>query len=84
MRAVDVGNAERATGLDEKRWQASLGPCLERTFATGRFPALATVVRDAAHRDADHLPHRSRLPARRHRSLKVTRGRRTGPVRSRP
>ncbi|MEU1403943.1 TetR/AcrR family transcriptional regulator C-terminal domain-containing protein [Streptomyces sp. NPDC005728] len=27
---------------------------LERTFATGRFPALATVVRDAAHLDADH------------------------------
>ncbi|MEV0912908.1 TetR/AcrR family transcriptional regulator [Streptomyces sp. NPDC049967] len=45
--------AERATGMDEKRWQASLGPYLERTFATGRFPALATVVRDAAHLDAD-------------------------------
>lgn len=45
--------AERATGMDEKRWQAELGPYLERTFATGRFPALATVVRDAAHLDAD-------------------------------
>ncbi len=45
--------AERATGMDEKRWQAALGPYLERTFATGRFPALATVVRDAAHLDAD-------------------------------
>jgi len=39
--------AERATGMDEKRWQAALGPYLERTFATGRFPVLATVVRDA-------------------------------------
>ncbi|MFG2599358.1 TetR/AcrR family transcriptional regulator [Streptomyces sp. NPDC048462] len=45
--------AERATGMDEKRWQAELGPYLVRTFATGRFPALATVVRDAAHLDAD-------------------------------
>ncbi|MFD9637077.1 TetR/AcrR family transcriptional regulator [Streptomyces violascens] len=45
--------AERATGMDEKRWQATLGPYLTRTFATGRFPALATVVRDAAHLDAD-------------------------------
>jgi AcrR family transcriptional regulator len=45
--------AERATGMDEKRWQATLGPYLMRTFATGRFPALATVVRDAAHLDAD-------------------------------
>jgi tetracycline repressor-like protein len=39
--------------MDEKRWQAALGPYLQRTFATGRFPALATVVRDAAHLDAD-------------------------------
>lgn len=46
--------AERSTGMDEKRWQAALGPYLERAFATGRFPALATVVRDAAHLDADH------------------------------
>ncbi|ROQ67573.1 TetR family transcriptional regulator [Streptomyces sp. 840.1] len=45
--------AERATGMDEKRWQAELGPYLVRTFATGRFPALAAVVRDAAHLDAD-------------------------------
>ncbi|MFJ8865942.1 TetR/AcrR family transcriptional regulator [Streptomyces sp. NPDC102473] len=53
-REVSDRRAERATGLDEKRWQAALGPYLERTFATGRFPALATVVRDAAHHDADH------------------------------
>jgi AcrR family transcriptional regulator len=45
--------AERATGMDKKQWQAAFGPYLERTFATGRFPALATVVRDAAHLDAD-------------------------------
>ncbi|WP_406266864.1 TetR/AcrR family transcriptional regulator C-terminal domain-containing protein [Actinacidiphila glaucinigra] len=53
-REVAERRAERATGMDEKRWQASLGPYLERTFATGRFPALAMVVRDAAHLDADH------------------------------
>ncbi|MFE0130317.1 TetR/AcrR family transcriptional regulator C-terminal domain-containing protein [Streptomyces sp. NPDC059037] len=52
-REIAERRAERATGMDEKRWQASLGPYLERTFATGRFPALATVVRDAAHHDAD-------------------------------
>ncbi|MFF1482717.1 TetR/AcrR family transcriptional regulator [Streptomyces sp. NPDC058301] len=53
-REIAERRATRATGMDEKRWQASLGPYLERTFATGRFPALATVVRDATHLDADH------------------------------
>lgn len=53
-REIAERRAERATGMDETRWQAALGPYLERTFATGRFPALATVVRDAAHLDADH------------------------------
>lgn len=53
-REIAERRAERATGMDEKRWQAALGPYLERTLATGRFPALSTVVRDAAHLDADH------------------------------
>jgi hypothetical protein len=44
---------ERATGMDKRQWQAAFGPYPERTFATGRFPALATVVRDGAHLDAD-------------------------------
>ncbi|WP_077798210.1 TetR/AcrR family transcriptional regulator [Streptomyces sp. JHA26] len=52
-REIAERRAERATGMDEKRWQASLGPYLTRTLATGRFPALATVVRDATHLDAD-------------------------------
>ncbi|GGV13047.1 TetR family transcriptional regulator [Streptomyces filipinensis] len=52
-REIAERRAERASGMDERRWQAALGPYLERTFATGRFPALATVVRDAAHLDAD-------------------------------
>lgn len=52
-REIAARRAERASGMDERRWQAALGPYLERAFATGRFPALATVVRDAAHLDAD-------------------------------
>ncbi len=56
-REIAERRAERATGMDEKRWQAARGPYLERTFATGRFPALATVVRDAAHLDADRTFH---------------------------
>ncbi|MFJ2169030.1 TetR/AcrR family transcriptional regulator [Streptomyces griseofuscus] len=52
-REIAARRAERASGMDERRWQAALGPYLERAFATGRFPALATVVCDAAHLDAD-------------------------------
>lgn len=52
-REIAERRAERATGMDERQWQASFGPYLERTLATGRFPALATVIRDAAHLDAD-------------------------------
>ncbi|MBJ7902054.1 TetR/AcrR family transcriptional regulator [Streptomyces sp. NPDC003656] len=53
-REIAERRAERASGMDERRWQAELGPYLTRTFATGRFPALSTVVRDADHLDADH------------------------------
>jgi AcrR family transcriptional regulator len=52
-REIAEQRAERATGMNERQWQAAFGPYLERAFATGRFPALATVVRDAAHLDAD-------------------------------
>lgn len=52
-REIAEQRAERATGMDKRQWQAAFGPYLERTLATGRFPALATVVRDAAHLDAD-------------------------------
>ncbi len=52
-REIAERRAERATGMDKRQWQATFGPYLERTFATGRFPALAGVVRDAAHLDAD-------------------------------
>jgi hypothetical protein len=52
-REITERRAERATGMDKRQWQAAFGPYLERTFATGRFPALAIVIRDAAHLDAD-------------------------------
>jgi AcrR family transcriptional regulator len=52
-REIAERRAERATGMDKRRWQATLGPYLERAFATGRYPALETVVRDAVHLNAD-------------------------------
>ncbi|WP_414938917.1 TetR/AcrR family transcriptional regulator [Amycolatopsis sp. cmx-11-51] len=52
-REIAERRAERATGIDKRRWQVAHGPYLERAFAEGRYPALATVVRDAAHLDAD-------------------------------
>lgn len=52
-REITEQRAERATGMDKQQWQAAFGPYLERTFATGRFPALATVIRDGAHLDAN-------------------------------
>jgi AcrR family transcriptional regulator len=52
-REIAERRAERASGMDIKHFQAAYGPYLERTFATGRFPALATVVRDGPHLSAD-------------------------------
>lgn len=52
-REVAERRAERASGMDIKQFQAAYGPYLTRTFATGRFPALATVVRDGPHLGAD-------------------------------
>ncbi len=52
-REIAERRSERATGMDKRQWQATFGPYLERTFATGRFPALEKVVRDGAHLDAD-------------------------------
>ncbi len=54
-REITERRAERATGMDKRQWQAAFGPYLVRTFATGRFPALAAVVRDGAHLDADQI-----------------------------
>jgi AcrR family transcriptional regulator len=52
-REIAERRAERASGMDIKQFQAAYGPYLVRAFATGRFPALATVVRDGPHLSAD-------------------------------
>jgi AcrR family transcriptional regulator len=52
-REIAERRAERSSGMDQRQWQRAYGPYLERAFGTGRFPALATVVRDATHLNAD-------------------------------
>lgn len=52
-REITERRDERATGLNESEWQRTHGPYLERTFATGRYPALEKVVREAVHWDVD-------------------------------
>ncbi|HEY1174811.1 MAG TPA: TetR/AcrR family transcriptional regulator [Phytomonospora sp.] len=44
--------AERATGLSKWQWQRERGPYLMRALATGRYPTLERMVREAAHPDA--------------------------------
>jgi AcrR family transcriptional regulator len=45
--------AERATGLSKRDWQRAHGPHVSRMLATGRFPALAKMVREGAEVDAE-------------------------------
>lgn len=45
--------AERATGMSEQQWQDASGPYLGRMLASGRFPTLARVTRDATHPGPD-------------------------------
>lgn len=52
-REIAERRAERASGMDIKEFQVANGPYLERTFATGRYPALATAVREGPHLSAD-------------------------------
>lgn len=52
-REITERRAERSTGLNEAEWQRTYGPYLERTFATGRYPALEKVIREAVHWDVD-------------------------------
>ena len=52
-REIAERRAERDTGTDQRQFQAAFGPYLSRTFATGRYPALATFVRDGPHLTAD-------------------------------
>lgn len=41
------------SGLADSDWQMAMWPYLQRTLATGRYPLLAKVVRDAKHPSAD-------------------------------
>jgi AcrR family transcriptional regulator len=52
-REITERRAERASGMSIRQFQVAYGPYLERAFAAGRFPALATVVRDGPHLSAD-------------------------------
>ncbi|MFJ9780695.1 TetR/AcrR family transcriptional regulator [Amycolatopsis sp. NPDC101161] len=52
-REITERRAERSTGLNEAEWQRTYGPYLERTFATGRYPALEKVIREAVHWDVN-------------------------------
>lgn len=47
--------AERASGMTERQWQTASGPYLTRMLATGRYPTLAKVIRDATHPDTDTI-----------------------------
>jgi AcrR family transcriptional regulator len=52
-REITERRAERSTGMDKRQWQVTYGPYVQRTLATGRFPALAAMVHDGPHLDAD-------------------------------
>jgi AcrR family transcriptional regulator len=45
--------AESESGMTEAEWQRASGPYIERMLATGRYPTLAKVVRDAKHPSVD-------------------------------
>ena len=45
--------AERESGMSKAEWQNASGPYISRMIATGRYPTLARVVRDATHPSAD-------------------------------
>ena len=52
---VEAGElrAELESGMDRAEWQTAMGPYMERMIATGRFPNIARVVREAAIPPAD-------------------------------
>ncbi|MFO0744958.1 MAG: TetR/AcrR family transcriptional regulator C-terminal domain-containing protein [Myxococcota bacterium] len=51
--AIRAEASDLASGLDEKAWQAASMPYLERLLASGRFPVLARIMREAKHPSAD-------------------------------
>jgi AcrR family transcriptional regulator len=46
---------ELDTGMDKTQWQTANAPYLYRMIATGRFPHLENVIRDATHPPADEI-----------------------------
>jgi AcrR family transcriptional regulator len=50
--AVEL-RAQVETGMTKSEWQMTTWPYIERMIATGRFPTLAKVVRDATHPPAE-------------------------------
>ncbi|NOU30228.1 MAG: TetR/AcrR family transcriptional regulator [Polyangiaceae bacterium] len=45
--------AELDTGMDEQQWQTATSPYMHRMLATGRYPLLGRVVREANHPSPD-------------------------------
>jgi AcrR family transcriptional regulator len=45
--------AELESGMTKSQWQAATWPYIQRMIATGRFPMIARVVRDATHPSPD-------------------------------
>ncbi|MDC0711825.1 TetR/AcrR family transcriptional regulator [Stigmatella sp. ncwal1] len=45
--------AERESGMTQSQWQEATWPYLQRMIATGRFPTLSRVIRDATHPSLD-------------------------------
>jgi AcrR family transcriptional regulator len=56
-REITELRAERTSGMDKRQFQVAYGPYLERMFATGEYPALAALVHDGPHLDADETFH---------------------------
>jgi hypothetical protein len=51
--AVRNESSDLKSGMNKAEWQNVWWPYLERVIATGRFPMLAKVVRDASHPTPD-------------------------------
>jgi len=45
--------AEATSGMDERQWRRSIGPYFTRVLATGRYPTITKMVRDATHLSPD-------------------------------
>jgi len=45
--------AEQSSGMDQTAWQAASWPYIRRMIATGRFPMLEKITREASHPPAD-------------------------------